>query len=125
MSGSAISAYHDPIQGVSVGQNDRASACLSGIFNNRPKQPKYNFIWDVKKVLDFLLTLEYDKNLSLIRLTIKLKHSTAYIFQFGENIKTSTKGKPRNPIKFYTFAENQKLCICHHIDLYRKDTRIP
>ena len=29
----------------------------SGIFDNRPTQPKFKFIWDVKKVLDFSLTL--------------------------------------------------------------------
>ena len=31
---SAFSAYHNPIQGVSVRQNDRVSALLSGIFSN-------------------------------------------------------------------------------------------
>ena len=55
---SAIFTYYDPIQGVSVGQNDRFFALFSGIFNNRPTEPKFNFIWDVKEVLDFLLTLE-------------------------------------------------------------------
>ena len=67
-----ISVYHDPIPGVSVGQNDGLSDLLSGIFNNRPTQPKFNFNRDVKKVLDFLLTLECDENPSLKRLALKL-----------------------------------------------------
>ena len=101
---SAISAYHDPIQGVLVGQNGRVSALLSRIFDNRPRQPKFNFVWGFKKIFHFLLTLECDENLLLKQLTLRLtmffaltsaarasenylldlrfllKHSTGYIF---------------------------------------------
>ena len=68
----AIFAYHNSIQRVSVGQNDRVVALFSGIFNDRPTQPKFDFICDVRRVLDFIITLECDRNLSLKQLTLKL-----------------------------------------------------
>ena len=44
---SAISAYHDAIEGI--------SDLLTSIFNKNPSQPNYNFIWHVKNVIDFYL----------------------------------------------------------------------
>ena len=44
---SAISAFHDRIQGKPVGEHPFVSALITGIFNERPPQPKYTFIWDV------------------------------------------------------------------------------
>ena len=130
---SAISAYHEPIGGITVGSNPRVSALLSGIFNSRSPQPKYTFIWGVKRVIEFLTTLPYDSDLSLKDLTLKLamllaltpaakaseicfldtryliKHNSGYIFHFGKNTKTSKKGKPRSPIKFIPFGTNKNL----------------
>ena len=51
---SAISACYDPISNIQVGNHPRLSALVSGIFNKRPPQSKYPFIWDVEAVLDFL-----------------------------------------------------------------------
>ena len=45
---SAISAYHNPIQGIPVGKHPRISDLLTGIFNKNTPQPKFNFIWDIK-----------------------------------------------------------------------------
>ena len=96
---SAISAYRDPIGGITVGSNPRVSALLSGIFNSRPPQAKYTFT------------------------RYLTKHNSGYIFHFGKNTKTSKKGKPRNPIKFIPFGTNKNLCVCHHIDLYLEKTK--
>ena len=52
---SAISAYHDSIQSISVGKHPRVSDLLTGIFNKNPPQPKLNFIWDAKKLFTFYL----------------------------------------------------------------------
>ena len=55
---SAISEYHESIDRYTVGEHHRDSAPLSGIFNNRlATQPKFNFVRDVKNVLDFLETM--------------------------------------------------------------------
>ena len=58
---SAISAYHDPIQGILVGKHPRVSHLLTGIFNKNPPKPKLNSIWDVKKVLNFLSSQRFEK----------------------------------------------------------------
>ena len=60
---------------------------------------------------------------NLLDLKFLVKHSTEYIFQFGENTKTSEKDKPRNPIKLYPFSENKKFGVCHHFDLYIQRTK--
>jgi len=46
---SAISAYHDPIEGKAVGEHQRVSSLMTGIFHNRPPLPRYSFIWDVEQ----------------------------------------------------------------------------
>ena len=53
---SAISAYHDPINGIPIEKESRISDLLAGVYNIRPPQTRYTFIWDVKKVIDFLAT---------------------------------------------------------------------
>jgi len=65
---SAISAYHNAIEGISVGQHPRVSSLMTRIFNKRPTRifnkrpplPRYSFIWDVEKVLIFIRTLPID-----------------------------------------------------------------
>ena len=69
---SAISSHHDSIGRITVGSNPRASALLSGIYNNKSPQPNYTFIWDLKQVIEFLITLPYDSDPSLRGLTLKL-----------------------------------------------------
>ena len=123
------------------------SALLPGIYKNRPPQPKYTFIWDVKQVIEFLTILSYDSDLSLKDLTLKLtvllaltsatraseicyldvryliEHNSGYNFHFGKSTKTSKKGKPRSPIRFIPFDTNKNLCVCQHVDLYLEKTK--
>ena len=51
---SAISAFHEQIQGKPVGEHPRVCALLAGIFNSRPPQPKYCFISNVQTVIEFI-----------------------------------------------------------------------
>ena len=69
---SAFSAYYDISNGTRVGNESRLSALLTGVCNIRPPQPRYTFVWDVKKVIDFLGTLNFPSELSLKDLTLKL-----------------------------------------------------
>ena len=50
---SAISAYHNPIQGILVGKHPKVFDLLTGFLNKNSPQLKLNFIRDVKR---FLLT---------------------------------------------------------------------
>ena len=51
---SAISAFHNNIEGRPIGEHPQVSSLITSVFNNRPLQPKYNFIWNVQLVLDYL-----------------------------------------------------------------------
>ena len=69
---SAISALHNNIEGRPVGEHTQVSSLITGMFNNRPPQPKHNFIWDVQLLLDYLKKeLPNNSNLSDKLLTFK------------------------------------------------------
>ena len=69
---SGISAYCDPINGIPIWKESRLAALLVGFYNIRPPQPRYTFIWNVKKVIDFFATSNFPSELSLKDLTLKL-----------------------------------------------------
>ena len=68
----AISAYHLPIDGFKVGEHPRVSELMKGIFNKRPPQPKYNFIWDVDIVVNFIDGMGDNKSIQSLLLAKKL-----------------------------------------------------
>ena len=49
-----MSAFHDHIQGKPVGEHPRICSLVAGVFNSRPPQPRYCFIWNVQTVIDFI-----------------------------------------------------------------------
>ena len=51
---SAISAYHEHVDNKPLGQHPDARALLKGVFNQRPPQPRYLFIWDIQTISDFV-----------------------------------------------------------------------
>ena len=55
-----------------IGNHPTVSVLMSGIFNTRPPQPKYPFIWDVVTVLYFLRKLLGNDLLSDKLLTLKV-----------------------------------------------------
>ena len=66
---SAISAYHEGINGISVGKHARVTALMGGVSVERPPQPKYCMIWDVEQVIR---TLPPNQELTTKMLTLKL-----------------------------------------------------
>ena len=52
--GQQFSALHNNVEGRPVGDHPQVSSLITGVFNNWPSQPKYNFICDVQLVLDYL-----------------------------------------------------------------------
>ena len=50
---SAISAYHEKVDDVPVGQHPLVTSLMAGIFNSRSPQPRYIFVCDVQVVLNF------------------------------------------------------------------------
>ena len=142
-----ILVYHNIINGIPIEKELRISTLFAGVYSIKPPQPRYTFIWDVKKVIDFITTSNSPSELSLKDITLKLtlllaltpaarvseigftdiwyliKHSFGYTFHFGKNTKTSKRSKSRDLIKFHIFKENQSLCFCQCIDLHLKSAK--
>ena len=68
---SALSAYHDLLEGFPVGKHPRVTALMTGVFNKRPPQPRYTFIWDVDQVLEHIQKFYPHESLSDKDLTLK------------------------------------------------------
>lgn len=139
---SAISAYHAPIDGFTVGKHPRVCALTSGVMNKRPPKPKLVFVWDVQQVLDYLDSFPVIHDLTdrdlILKLTMLLALCSAsrgseiqyldtrymarthcsYIFKFGEITKTRRKGSCPPTAEFYEFSENRNLCVVYFLDHY-------
>lgn len=69
---SAISALHDWENGIPVGQLPLIKRIMSGVFQEKPPQPRYTDTWDVSVVLEHLESLGSNETLSDADLTHKL-----------------------------------------------------
>ena len=124
---SAMSAHHEPLHGSPIGRSPLVCSLLSGVFNLRPPQPRYPFIWDAEKVLCYLKSLPPHKNLSDKELTLKLtmmlaltatsrfseinylninflaKTEEKYIFSFNKLKKVCRRSKSQPTLSFHEF----------------------
>ena len=140
---SAISAYHDHVDGKPVGKHPRACALLTGILNQRSPQPRYTFVWDVETVLLYLKTKTSDnsqlpdKDLthkltvlmalssasrasSLQHLNIKFmaRNEMSYKFYFHELYKSWRRGKAPRTISYQAYTQDPNLCVVRTLDEY-------
>ena len=69
---SALSGVLPPIDGFPVGQHPLVVRLLKGVQNLRPALPRYQYSWDVDKVLHYLRSLRKNEDLPLKSLTQKL-----------------------------------------------------
>lgn len=69
---SAISAYHKGQDGVKMGRHPLIQELLTAFFNRRPPKPRYDFTWDVDKVLREIKSWGPTANLGLKDLSLKL-----------------------------------------------------
>ena len=76
---SAVSAFHQYIDGLPVGKHPWICSLVSGVFNLRPPKPRYMFVWDVKQVQDFLKEMFRDNDqLSNTKNYTKSHHSFSF-----------------------------------------------
>ena len=68
---SAISVYHDLVDGARIGAHPTIVSIMSGIKNLRPVKSRYHVIWDVQKVLNYIKTLGEPSSMSLKTLLLK------------------------------------------------------
>ena len=69
---SALSGVLPPIDGFPVGQHPLVVRLLKGVQNLRPALPRYQYSWDVDKVLNYSRSLRKNEDLPLKSLTQKL-----------------------------------------------------
>ena len=144
---SAISAYHDQVNGKPVGQHPRVCALLTGAFNMRSPQPRYAFIWDVQIVLSYLKSFGGSPQLSdkmltykttmLMALTSASRASALHhldmrfmvicenhcMFNFRQLHKSWRKGAPPPSLKFYSYPEDNDMCVVATIKEYLHRTQ--
>ena len=140
---SAISAYHNLIEGKKLGVHPKVCELLTGVFNQRPPQPKYTFIWDVQVVLDYMKEnwadnkIISDKHL-IYKLTmllalvsasraVQLQHLQIshmgrlfdqYKFSYNKLHKGWRKGKPSPSVNFFAYKEDHQMCVVKCLDEY-------
>ena len=139
----AISAYHVHIDGKSVEKHPNLRALLAGIFNQRPAQPRYVFIWGMEIVSQNIRTHWYD-NSSLTRanltcklatllalitasVVLKIQHLSTkfmakdehkYMFYFNKLHKSCKKGLALPTFTYFAFSEDNSLCVVETLSEY-------
>ena len=69
---SAVLSTHLPVDGFPIGQHPLVSRLLKGVFKSRSPQSKYNGVWDVSRILDYIRSLGGNDALSVPLLTKKI-----------------------------------------------------
>ena len=129
-------------EGKPVGENLQVCSLMKGVGNERPPKPRYCSIWDVEKILTFIISLGKNETLSNKLLTLKLvfllaitsahrgselkclkiqgmdKCTGVIVFQFDSKLKTSKQGKKLPQSEFYEFPEDPHLCPVMCINTY-------
>ena len=120
---SAISAYHEKGDDMPVGQHPLVTSLMAGIFNSRPPQPRYIFVWDVQVVLNFikkdwrisssLTDQELIRNLQHLGIRYMTKGDDKVIAKLH---KSWLKGKPPPSLTIFGFPEDPQLCVIETLD---------
>ena len=138
---SAISAYHNFINGEPIGKHSKMCALQTGIFNERPPQPCYTFIWDVDVVLTYIKNnMSVNSQLSEKNLTCKLtvllalssalrassiqhlninfiaKTNSCYKFYFNKLHKNWRRGKAPPVVTYQEYIQDESLCVVRTLD---------
>lgn len=143
---SALSTFLENNTGISIGKSRLVVRLMKGLFEMKPTKSRYNFIWDVKIVLDFLEHFYPVCNLDLYELTLKLvmllalvtaqraqtlffmniqnmfKREESYVFWFDEHCKQATPTNKPSNIIVSPFV-NKKLCPVTHLEEYLRRTK--
>ena len=119
---------------------------MKGVFESRPTLPRYNSIWNLSTVLDFIKTLGPNEELSLKNVTLKcvtlvallsgqrcqtihalrisgMKETNGQIrFDISTSLKTSKPGKHQEPLTFKPYTYDSQLCVVKCLQQYIKQT---
>lgn len=120
---------------------------MKAVFQEKPSFPRYHTTWDPQLVLDYILGLGIDEELSLIQLSRKVvilmlllsgqRGQTLHLldirnmtvsdlrvsFRLGDPLKTSRPGAHISELVFLAYPTDRKLCIVTSIINYLERTR--
>ena len=132
---SAISTSHHPIGGLNVGKHPQVCELMKGVGNLKPPRPKYEKIWDVSQVLDYLKSLPDNKDLDMKNLTHKLttllglmevkrvlelhsldlsfmtKYEDYYVFYLGTTVNIRKKERSPLLLNFIAYLKKKKYAL--------------
>ena len=145
---SALSAILPLKEGKTFGECQKVSKMLKGIFKLRPTIPKYTVIYDPDIVLTYMDTLPNNSSLLLEDLTKRLctllcllsgqrcqtiasldlnfsdHTSKKFTFAINKVMETTKPGKHQQPIEYYSYQENEKLCVVNCLGGYIRRTEL-
>lgn len=131
----ALSSLGIKVDNIEIGRHALVIRFMKGVFNLRPSRPKYQKIWDVKKVLNYLCKLSPIKFLSLQNLTLKLvmlialtnaarcqsihlmdvhsvnKLKGEFVFVINDLIKQSRPGYEEPTVNIKAYPPDRRLCV--------------
>ena len=132
--------------GNTFGNHPLVTRLMKGVFESRPTLPRYNSIWNLSTVLDFIKTLGPNEELSLKNVTLKcvtlvallsgqrcqtihalrisgMKETNGQIrFDISTLPKTSKPGKHQEPLTFKPYTYDSQLCVVKCLQPYVKQT---
>ena len=126
-----------------IGKHPDVKRLMKGIFEKNPTFPRYETIWDVRRLLDYLRSLPHQDQLPLDLLSRKLA-TLLGILSGGQRcqtihaidvngitvagdrciipiysiIKQSKKGKHMRPLEFRMYPSEEKLCVLSNLNAY-------
>lgn len=143
---SALSCFIVNIYGITIGNSLLVKRLMKGIFELRPPIPRYNVIWDVNIVLDYLKNFPSDKDIPLNLLTYKLvmllalttkqraqtlKAISIEEFQMSNSLiiipirkllKHSTQRSNKTALYLERFLQDDSICVVNNLRLYLEKT---
>ena len=130
-----------------VGEQPKVVRFMRSVFIQKPPKPRYDRVWDVSRVLKYLIKCSPAKELTLKQLTLKLVTLCALVtgqrcqtihsfnldectitpskvtFYISKLLKHDAPGRRQSPIILPSFPDDNRLCVVTYIKQYIKRTR--
>lgn len=147
---SALSSFVCLDDDSNLGEHSLVKRFMRGVFNINPSFPRYSSTWDVRQVLDYLVSLGKNRHMSLLSLSMKLvmllalvsgqrlqtlkalniefmtvnEHSSVIIFDVKKLMKQSRPGFHLKPLQFKHYVDNPCICVVSCILDYLDRTKV-
>ena len=138
----ALSLILPRAQGNTIGEHFLVKWFCKSCHEQRPPQPRYDSFWNVKVVLDWVVSISHNSDLSLKLLSYKLTillllvssqrgqtilnlntdrmtvEDKMVTFKMKVLLKHNQLGQPLDSIRFHAYTSEKKLCVVRTIKSY-------